>query len=239
METSISSCGSRFNIETRLLFELEKFKHTLGPRGNHIRTHGPGSLRKLRALPEHRQAEILASFQGYADLISSVVSSHPDSLNNEADLFRGVAQKFRLVVDEDLYRILREEKDTLVEVYNQDFVQIYRSTRFMEMCNYTLLDLLTYEFYELFERSASLTDHLFRFADILKRRGTLEGIDLSVDIPKHLMREKFSEERGVFQIEFMRMYPTYTWPKEFHGFALVSRGTPYYDQATTDTIAFI
>ncbi len=51
----------------------------------------------------------------------------------------------------------RLQRDDVVEAYNMNRMQIFRNMRFMEISTYSLLEVLSYEWTQLFERSSHIT----------------------------------------------------------------------------------
>ena len=59
-------------------------------------------------------------------------------------------KKAHLFTTESVSSLITNEN--IVEVYNLDHVQLFRSINFFDLCNYSLLDLLARQWFELFER---------------------------------------------------------------------------------------
>lgn len=210
-------------LERDLLMEIEAFRRAIGSRGERIKSYTPSALMQFRQKPKAAQAAIFAGFQSYSSLICSAVMEDRDAILDERRLLKNVASRLRLVISDEIYETM--EKDTIIEIYNQDFLQIYRSLRFVDLCNYSLLDLLTYEYYELYERSASVNEHLFEACGILRQTKEARSISLAQKIPRHLLRERFSEKRGVFTIDFQSIHSVHGWPNGFYGFLTMMKAT--------------
>jgi hypothetical protein len=71
---------------------------------------------------------------------------------------------------------------------------------------------------------------------LAERPYSLAPISLG-NIPKHVMREKFSEKKISFMIEFKEMYPVYTWNREFYGYLILQGAQRMPDAA--GAMAFI
>jgi len=235
METLRNAQTDVLSYEAELLRELRAFRDLMETRGTRVVTHTDRALSRFRSMPSEEQFKILSGFRSYSQLVMAVVSQDPECLRDETKLLRGVFKYLKLMVSEEFFATV--DKDTIVEVYDTNYVQVYRSLGFMDVCSYSLLDLLTHAFFELYERSTSVNEYIISSVDVLMKRGTQAGVSLA-DIPKHLMRERFSEQQGVFQIHFDFMYPVYRWPNEFHGVIATQRAIPYRD-VIADDVRFI
>jgi hypothetical protein len=217
-----------------LLYLVQEFSSATGIKFGATR---PETMDRLLAMDIDKLDKIISNFSNYKKLIQSSLETDPDCLKDESLLLNQIGQFMNLRVTSDL--LGKIQHDDIVEIYNQDFVQVYRGLTFMHICNYTLVDLLTYEFYELYERSVSVNEHLFAAAKIVTERGTSEGVSLK-HVPAHLTRERFSEERGVFQITFRHFFPIYLESHDFFGYLVVLRARPYAEpDLKTDKIQFI
>lgn len=204
-----------------ILVGLDSFKQSLGSLGSHIVLHTPAAIDRLQGKSIEKKRMILKSITEYNALIGAAMAIEPEVLTDESGLLRRVLKELHLVVDEEVYENI--EHGDVVEIYNRDFLQIYRSISFMNISGYTLLDLLSHEFYELFERNNSANEHLFAVCQEALESGNLGAIRLLDRIPRHLVREKHSESRGVYQIEFRHAYPLHRWPRQFYGTLLIHR----------------
>lgn len=192
--------------------------------GAKVRPWTQGSLARLQGLSPEVQNRVRKYIQFYIDLISSAqleLSMSPEDDINKL-ILEICAKNHDYVFSSDVYEKL--DQDRVIEIYNLDNVQVYRSLNFFTFCSYDLSDLLSYEWFELYERSIQVISKLFEATEKLKQRSyTLEPLSL-MDVPKHIMREKFSEERLAFFIEFEELYPVYNSSREICGMLATSTG---------------
>lgn len=175
------------------------------------------SKMNFEALSPDRQQQVRMSFKDYSHL---VFGPEPEPVpHSEAQLLQVCARKLGLVFDSSAYSGLTA--DHVIEVYNSEMLQIYRNLSFFSLCSYDLLDLLTNEFYELYERSYAINEELFKASQVLSNRPyNLEPYSMR-HTPRHIMREKISAERRAFQVQFQSVYPVYTWSRTFYGFLVI------------------
>lgn len=110
-------------------------------------------------------------------------------------------------------------EDELVEAYNMEQIQIFRNMRYMEVCGYSLVEVLTYDWPTLYERSQVITNQLFKGIEAaLKTAATVR-----LDIAPHYMKERMSHTRQMSQVDFQRMTPLFSGPGKLAGFLVSSR----------------
>src|SRR5690606_17702992 len=74
-------------------------------------------------------------------------------------VFWNVLRRFDLRPCSDLFDLL--DSNDVIEVYRYDFIQIYRNLRFLELCTYSLDEVFSYEWPELFHRKQEINFELF------------------------------------------------------------------------------
>lgn len=62
-------------------------------------------------------------------------------------------KKYRLNLPNEKEALKSIDKDTYIEIYDKDLIQVFRSYDFFEITNHSLMALETYEWWELFYRS--------------------------------------------------------------------------------------
>jgi hypothetical protein len=117
--------------------------------------------------------------------------------------------------------------DEIIEIYNLEGIQLYRSLNFFQTCGYSLLDLCVNEWFVLWERPRAVVEKISK---------TIEGLitgqktNPTVEIPPHLIRETYDD--GTTQpfcpraavVEFKNIYPAYGNSGEIIGFVVTSKG---------------
>ncbi len=104
---------------------------------------------------------------------------------------------------------------TLIEAYDLDRIQVFRNLRFMEMSNYSLLELLSFEWPEMYERSSVITGEMMRYCD---EHLWANNRTIRFPIRDHYIREARSSVHQVFKISFQHLSPLYSGPNKPFGF---------------------
>lgn len=100
------------------------------------------------------------------------------------------------------------EHDDLIEGYDLNNIQIFRNLKYMQVCGYSLEDVLTHSWPELYERSSRITDELLG-----NIRGVFEsGQTTALKISTHYMKERISKNRQVSEVTFRYMAPIFSRP---------------------------
>lgn len=224
----LESPNSSFSTQTLspkvrdFLSSLESFQDLVAQYNFRLKTHSAKSLETFQSLPEALQTEIITGFTSYLGFLTKCHHDGID-LRNDKLLLATFLQMFGFIFDK---RITDNVSfGDVVEVYSAGQKQIFRNLVFMDLCNYTLLDLLAHEPSALYERSDKIkkfmTDSVIT---LMCRPYNTDPIDLS-HIPVHVIRELFSENPLSSMVEFRVAYPLYSWPpKDLAGFVVIQRG---------------
>ena len=204
----------------QFLDQLQTLAVDISSRNNNlVKPWNPEAIERYKLKEAKKQERILKDSLVYADVFTAVGAETNPVENIERRLLEVCANKLGIVFDPNVYNTVTN--DHIIEVYNEDLIQIYRNLSFFNLCSYNLLDLLSHEYYELYERSVQVNTQLFEVIKVLNSRPyNLEPISLT-HIAPHVMREKFSDEQKSFIIQFQTMHPVYTWSRKFYGYLVL------------------
>lgn len=138
------------------------------------------------------KTKVVHHLQFYHDLCQEQVAEGYTLKDNPSFAWRAL-KKLGLTPRSDLFSHLTN--DMIVEIYSRENVQIFRNFRFFEFCSYTLEELLTIEWWNLFERDPKITNQLFQYASQLLS-GEITG-NIAPKIGTHIVSEKFSADKNV------------------------------------------
>lgn len=139
-------------------------------------------------------------------------------LGDTPDLLKVALQVMGLGVDRKILEQIH--RDDVVELYSLEHTQMFRSINFFQLCNYNLDDILMYEWFNLYERANGDTTQIFE--QVL---GHLKSDDCMTrfTMPKHLMKERFSEQQGVFEIDLKLLASAFKGPGLRDGYVVSQR----------------
>ena len=215
----------------RVLATLEGYSQQLQERGHKVKPYTERSVAKLLSLSAAEQVRFLARFEYFSILMMDAKTTGDDKY-----FLKMCAERLGLIFDKTAYDDIRP--GDVIEIYNTDLIQVFRNFEFFDVCSYTLLDLLTNEFYELYERGQLINQGLFGAISTLNTRAfNMDAIDL-MNLPQHLLQEKFSTDHLRSLVQFKKMYPVYTWPQNFFGYLVIQQGE-VLKELPRETLAFI
>lgn len=93
----------------------------------------------------------------------------------------------------------------VVEFYDPDMMQVYRNLEFFKYCSYNLIDLISLEWYELYERPSQILQLTFSLWKNFLDTGSTDKLD-NYNIPEHLIVEKLLNVQRVFKVKLKDVY---------------------------------
>jgi hypothetical protein len=134
-------------------------------------------------------------------------------LDDSSQLLVIALRELSLKVDPEFYKYI--DRNDVLEVYDSEHFQMFRSFNFFRICNYSLDDILAHEWYELFERPESITKDLIGW--ILEHLASQRSISKN-GLGEHLMRERWAEPRGNFITTVRHLGSVYAGPEKKPGY---------------------
>ena len=157
---------------------------------------------KFLDLDPKRQLEILKAIEKTVH-ICQTAKSDGINLHDDRRLAWWAIKEFRLRPLSDAFT--RIQPNDVIEIYSSSHVQIFRSFNFFRCLSYTLDQVLTYEWWELYERDESITVPMIKVVEDLISSADVKTIQSP--FPNHWVREKFSQLCYSAQIESRLMSP--------------------------------
>jgi hypothetical protein len=214
--------SSKSQDDTRLVQRFrelaEKIASYYGSHGARLKPYHDASLPHFSRLPADRKAQAVH----YLELLEGVISSHlteaVDATDDTVSLWSAL-KSYGLRPGSDFFSHLRKEH--VIELYNLDHVQIWRNLNFMSFCSYTLEEVNSFTWQELYQRDPQVDAQLWEIARRLFETRSRESVQCTV--PFHLLEEKFSEGRFRVEVSHEHFFPLFSKENEFAGFMVVSR----------------
>ena len=195
MESAILFKATDSEIVDQQVFEtLNLLKLKIESLGYPCRTESKKSLQIFNAMSEAQKRKVLLQLECILRIVAvpsgiSIVpgSDHPEKLSVEQALnFYGL--EFR---DEFWTQV---QKDDVIEIYNQDQIQVFRTLNFFRITGYSLLDLLTIEWFDLWSRSSVVLTTLLGIAQ-KTLAGQAVGVN-TVEVPSHVVKEIYNTDQS-------------------------------------------
>ncbi len=199
MQTDVQSSNRlSFPIQThfsRLVQELEIALELF--LGKSIPSTPARAVAAFGNLPVLHREQILRGLEGQLELLYEIMASGIDSCNEQALVHLAVNKLGLLVDNEFLDGILQTD---IVEIYDSEQVQVYRSFSCFALCNYSIGELVTYPWYELYERPSWVQERILELSAPVflgkRRMQSVEGL-----LPCYVLKETLTESREAFEVE--------------------------------------
>lgn len=153
---------------------------------------------------------------------------------NDQEFFTISMRRMGLTYAGDFLDHVRDED--LVEGYDLHRFQIFRNLRFMERSSYSLVEVLSFEWPVLYERSSAITNQLMSYCDEILWQANRT---IRFDIPLHYIRELRSVERQVLEVEFKYLSPLFSGPNQPFGILASCNANPIDVTNPIDKLSFV
>lgn len=135
-------------LNERLLQAFEKYAEQVLKMGYQNKVYSEAALRQLAVLPEEKKVSITEFLE--LSLQWANTSLETQGVLSPKNYLSQALEYYGLAMDENFLKVI--DKDTVVEIYSEDMIQLYRSFNLLDMTGYSLLDLSVFEWYVLWER---------------------------------------------------------------------------------------
>jgi hypothetical protein len=230
------------SLESSLIFDLEKLAETIGQRGFKCRPHSPKSLINLRHLPINKKQILAKQIKNMLFIVSYTPDIQvPEGDHLERRYVEQALKMYDLECESDYWTHL--EKDDVIEVYSTEDIQLFRTFNFFKISSYSLLDLLTNEWYHLWERPSYVLDVIVNAVGGIVN-GTIQKTT-SVKAARHIVKEIYNDNSIDFKCSSVLVEPTVICPlyakgtKDVKGFIFTLRGKVIGYDGESNKIAVI
>lgn len=114
-------------------------------------------------LPPPMQSAVLENFRRYLN-VAERTRGDGSALSEERQFLWQMFRELGVHPPSDLMARIARSDDEVVEIYDANFVQVFRNLRFFRQCSYSLDELLSLPFWQLFHREASVTERILAVA---------------------------------------------------------------------------
>ncbi len=150
---------------------------------------------RFLSFPTETQQVIAKAWNGQAEFIEGAVKEGLDAFN-ELAMLKYAYDRLGFLGDAAVVEDI--QPGDIIEIADEDYVQVYRSFSYFSLCNYSIVELSAYPWFELYERSSVVTKQLLEGQDlILKGKSTRFNFDL----PEYTLRELMTEECATFTLK--------------------------------------
>lgn len=231
------------SLELTLLADLQKIAQLIRARGYACRAYSPKAVDRFRTLSIDKKEMLASQLKGVISLIltcaefETPVGEHPEKI------FVEHAVKFNNLELRDKEFWNRLQKDDVIEVYNSENIQLFRTFNFFKISSYSLLDLLTLEWFLLWERPSFVLNGLIQAATEMMQGQMKTATQLNSS--RHILKEIYNDDTFGFKCSSVLVDPGLACPlyepgsDQVKGFLFTLRGKVMGYDSEVDKIAMI
>ncbi len=218
------------DLEIKFKAKLKDFSAFAANHGLEIEPDSEITWPQFRSLSGPMQQDCFNKFSSYNDLCVAAAASGI-AFNDDRSLVWWAVQKFGLRPCSDFFDKLTH--DHVLEIYNCDFVQIYRNWAFFQISSYSMGDLFVFPWPELYVRESEVTQHLITYASQVLS-GTVHHT-MATPSPRHIVTEALSSGKNILDMELKYASPLYDAQGAVAAFFAVSAVTKIGKQELGET----
>ena len=166
--------------------------------GVSVRPYSNDALETFREFTPLKQDTILTGLRTYEEILAR----NPKQATEREMVASALAQFGLKLGDGDFFSVV--DDDDVIEIYTPQGLLLFRNFTAYKYTSYTLLDLLVYEWFELYERDQHLIDEMLRHTKEIMLNGTRAE---KFKTPPHLLRERHLNCRKVISGEMKYICP--------------------------------
>ncbi|HEX7675704.1 MAG TPA: hypothetical protein VF412_16125 [Bdellovibrio sp.] len=144
-------------------------------------TGGDGCFEEL---PAEAQTKTVTALELYNDILLSCEAQKLD-FTNSVQLVKGALKKLRMVLPDDQMALI--DSNDFIEIYTLDFIAAFKTPNFWGTGSYSLDEVFSYPYDELFERDEFYQAAINR---VVQKIMTGEQSFIQNPIPTHTARER-------------------------------------------------
>lgn len=166
---------------------------------------------------KHIITQIKRTIQLYTHICNQEVLAATRTAREISSQFANTLNTLKLTTVKDNFDCM--EHDDIIEIYNKDDIQIYRSPRLLTHCSYSLADLYVHTWQELFSRPQKIKD----LSEIYAAQCVEKKQILKPEFPSYYLLERSSPQQRLFVLKVVCFAPIFTDTGERFGFMRVLR----------------
>lgn len=215
-------------VESAIVTDLEILAGIIRKHGYKCRAHSPKALVQLHTLPTEKKQLLAKQIKNILYIVSYTPEVEvPVGEHSERCYVEQALKMYELDVEDDFWKKLT--KDDVIEVYSTENIQLFRTFNFFKISSYSLLDLLTNEWFQLWERPSFVMDTIVEAVEELVE-GRLKTTT-PVKFARHIVKEIYNDQSIDFSTSSVLVEPGVMCPlyakgtEEIKGFLFTLRGT--------------
>lgn len=161
--------------------------HILQQYGLDIRPYRSLENLAFAKLPAEIQVKYLGHFRNYAEVMAETHGAGHDLRESKFLIWNMLNRLGYRAVDDVISKVTDNQ---IVEIYNAENIQVFRNLPFFKVCSYSIDEILSLPWWELYKRDDQISQKIFQYASQVLN-GEIETT-VQPDIPVHYLEEKDS-----------------------------------------------
>lgn len=184
------------NLVEEFRSQLRMFKALTQKQGFHLPEEPEQALVQFASHPKALQRQICQNFAAYIETFLAAAKQNVKFHEGKKMLWYAL-QRLEMRPTSELFNFI--EDDDIIEIYNAEGIQIYRNMNFYEVCSYSVGDILSYGWSELYERDPQISQQIVQVATGIFQG--FHGKTFPSPVPPHSFFEKFSGARNILEMK--------------------------------------
>ncbi|HVK62578.1 MAG TPA: hypothetical protein VM432_13555 [Bdellovibrionales bacterium] len=203
---SVTSQPTKSNLSAVVRFrELAMRLSQLGASvGVNIAPFSDQSLPHFANIPTERQNFAIDDLQRYLSICEDTIN-RGHSLKNAPQFLWSALKKFGFRPTSDFFQYI--DSESMIEIHNREFQQIFRTFNFYECCSYTIEDLYCFPWTSLYRHESHIETNLIILA--AEMYGGKHSATKKLDWPIHMIEELSSKNKYVISAHMKYCSPLF------------------------------
>ncbi len=190
-------------LDHEILNKVQEISGFLQTQGQNVAPFSNQALSKFQKFEELRKAKAVDQLNRLSQLLHTSMNPFEKEIPAESEvhpekhLVESAMKFYNLKLRDDFWKTV--EPHDILEIYNDEGIQVFRTFNFFSTSGYSLTDLLVHEWYVLWERPKFVLQKIFEYSNGILS-GEIKGV-VKMDIPKHVVKEIFSETEALVGFE--------------------------------------
>lgn len=190
--------------EKTLRQKMETLCSLAGKEGFNILPYHEENWLKFRSLPALKQKQIFENYSVFHNICEKTVSGGSRLRNNQQIVWVAIKELGLRPCDNFFDKL---DDSDVVEFYGNDCTQIFRNFNFFKVCSYTLAEIYSYDYMELWHRDKTHIEHINQRAVELFTSSNPKTTPWNMS--DHLLIEKFSSQKFSIQLRLKYVSPLF------------------------------
>lgn len=174
---------------------IETLRRMFKRYGFEVPGYRAGDIKKFENLSAQQRMDAVNTLKNYVYIYEGAVKEEILPYNEAKFLWYSL-RKWQYTPSSDLFDKI--EEDDFIEVYNIENIQIHRSFNYFRLSSYSLADIFTKPWTDLYDRDVYLEKQIVGIVEKIFKGEITNTVFSNLDV--HYIRESLSNEKRVYKV---------------------------------------